>query len=53
MIATGITREEMLVLPDDLANHRDAATGQPFNPDQVKITDAPRMRMSIPTSSSP
>jgi NTE family protein len=48
MIATDITRKEMLVLPDDIANYRSPETGQPFDPDTFKIADAVRMSMSIP-----
>jgi NTE family protein len=48
MIATDITRKEMLVLPDDVASYRNPETGQPFDPDALKIADAVRMSMSIP-----
>jgi NTE family protein len=48
MIATDITRKEMLVLPDDIGNYRSPETGQPFVPDSFKIADAVRMSMSIP-----
>ena len=48
MIATDITRKEMLVLPDDLPNYRNPQTGKPFEPDTFKIADAVRMSMSIP-----
>jgi NTE family protein len=48
MIATDITRREMLVLPDDITNYRDPRTGGPFDPDEFKIADAVRMSMSIP-----
>jgi NTE family protein len=48
MIATDISRKEMLVLPDDIANYRNPQTGQPFDPDGFKIADAVRMSMSIP-----
>lgn len=48
MIAADISRKEMLVLPDDLANYRDPDTGQPFDPDNFKIANAVRMSMSIP-----
>jgi len=48
MIATDITRKEMLVLPDDIAGYRNPETGQPFDPDFFRIADAVRMSMSIP-----
>ncbi len=48
MIATDITRKEMVVLPDDIKNYRNPQTGQPFVPDDLKIADAVRMSMSIP-----
>jgi NTE family protein len=48
MIATDISRKEMLVLPDDIGNYRSPETGQPFDPDGFKIADAVRMSMSIP-----
>lgn len=48
MIATDISRKEMLVLPDDIANYRNPQSGQPFDPDAFKIADAVRMSMSIP-----
>jgi NTE family protein len=48
MIATDITRKEMIVLPDDIANYRNPATGKPFEPDNLRIADAVRMSMSIP-----
>jgi NTE family protein len=48
MIATDISKKEMLVLPDDIANYRNPETGQPFVPDEFKVADAVRMSMSIP-----
>jgi NTE family protein len=48
MIATDLTRKQMIVLPDDLANYRVAGSDQPINPDAFKIADAVRMSMSIP-----
>ena len=48
MIATDISRKQMLVLPDDLSNYRQAGTDQPIDPDSFRIADAVRMSMSIP-----
>ena len=48
MIATNISRKEMLVLPDDIKDYLNPATNKPFNPDEFKIADAVRMSMSIP-----
>ncbi|HLK13363.1 MAG TPA: patatin-like phospholipase family protein [Fimbriimonadaceae bacterium] len=48
MIATDITRKQMLVLPDDIKDYRNPQTGQAFDPDSLKIADAVRMSMSIP-----
>lgn len=48
MIATDITRKQMLVLPDDIRDYRNPQTGELFVPDDFKIADAVRMSMSIP-----
>ncbi|HYX85127.1 MAG TPA: patatin-like phospholipase family protein [Gaiellales bacterium] len=48
MIATDITRQKMLVLPEDLVDYRDRATGRPIDAQTFKIADAVRMSMSIP-----
>jgi NTE family protein len=48
MIAADVTRKELLVLPEDLANYRDPQTSKPFDPDGFKIANAVRMSMSIP-----
>ncbi|HST54542.1 MAG TPA: patatin-like phospholipase family protein [Solirubrobacteraceae bacterium] len=48
MIATDITRREMLLLPDDLCSYRLAGSDQPIDPDAFEIADAVRMSMSIP-----
>jgi NTE family protein len=47
MIATDITNKRMLVLPDDIAKYK-GPTGEPLDPDELKIADAVRMSMSIP-----
>jgi NTE family protein len=48
MVATDISQQSMLVLPDDLVQYRDPTTGKPFDPDGFAIADAVRMSMSIP-----
>jgi len=48
MIAADVTRKELLVLPEDLANYRDPQTNKPFDPEGFKIANAVRMSMSIP-----
>jgi NTE family protein len=48
LIATDITRREMLVLPDDLHNYRVEKGSAPIDPDGFSIADAVRMSMSIP-----
>lgn len=48
MIATDVTRQEMLVLPGDLAQYKDPRTGVAIDPDAYKVADAVRMSMSIP-----
>lgn len=47
LIATDITRREMLVLPEDLQNYRDS-DGRVIDPEEFPIADAVRMSMSIP-----
>ncbi len=48
LIATDITRREMLVLPDSLTNYRVAKNESPIEPDSFAVADAVRMSMSIP-----
>lgn len=48
MIATDVTRREMLVLPDALSAYRDPTGGEPIEPDRFEVADAVRMSMSIP-----
>jgi NTE family protein len=48
LIATDITRREMLVLPDALSNYRVTKDGSPIDPKRFAVADAVRMSMSIP-----
>jgi NTE family protein len=48
LIATDITRREMLVLPDALSSYRTGRDGPPIDPGAFVIADAVRMSMSIP-----
>jgi NTE family protein len=48
LIATDITRGEMLVLPDALPDYRLVDSGQPIDPEAFAVADAVRMSMSIP-----
>ena len=48
MIATDITQQKMLVLPDDLPGYRHPTTGKAIVPEEYPIADAVRMSMSIP-----
>jgi NTE family protein len=48
LIATDVTRHEMLVLPEDLQNYLRPGGHEPIQPDGFKIADAVRMSMSIP-----
>jgi NTE family protein len=48
LIASDITRHEMLVLPGDLAQFLDPRSGSPIDPASTRIADAVRMSMSIP-----
>lgn len=48
LIATDITRREMLVLPDALPNYRVAKDAAPIDPKSFAVADAVRMSMSIP-----
>lgn len=48
LIATDITRREMLVLPTDLQNYRTSKDGRAIDPKEFRIADAVRMSMSIP-----
>jgi NTE family protein len=48
MIATDITRQKMLVLPEDLPDYIDPATNAPITPDTFNLAAAVRMSMSIP-----
>jgi NTE family protein len=48
LIATDITRREMLVLPDSLNNYRLTKNAPPIEPKSFPVADAVRMSMSIP-----
>jgi NTE family protein len=48
LIATDITRREMLVLPDSLTNYRVSKNARPIDPKSFAVADAVRMSMSIP-----
>jgi NTE family protein len=48
LIATDITRREMLVLPDALVNYRICKSSAPIDPSSFAVADAVRMSMSIP-----
>jgi NTE family protein len=48
LIAADVTRQEMLVLPDDLSNYDAPGTGQRIEPLAFRVADAVRMSMSIP-----
>lgn len=48
LIATDITRREMLVLPDALPNYRLSKDSGPIDPQSFAVADAVRMSMSIP-----
>jgi NTE family protein len=48
LIATDITRREMLVLPDSLADYRVSKNADPIDPKSFAVADAVRMSMSIP-----
>jgi NTE family protein len=48
LIATDITRREMLVLPEDLKDYSATADGPKIDPDAFPVADAVRMSMSIP-----
>jgi NTE family protein len=48
LIASDITRHQMLVLPEDLRHYRHPKSSRPIDPDSVLIADAVRMSMSIP-----
>lgn len=48
MVATDITRQKMLVLPEDLIDFIDPDSKQPIDPDTFNIARAVRMSMSIP-----
>jgi NTE family protein len=48
LIATDITRREMLVLPDSLGDYRLSKDSPPIDPETFPIADAVRMSMSIP-----
>jgi NTE family protein len=48
VIATDITRGEMLVLPDALGEYRLPDESAPIDPDSFAVADAVRMSMSIP-----
>jgi NTE family protein len=47
-IATDITRRQMLVLPDSLAEYRAPGGSAPIDADSFAVADAVRMSMSIP-----
>jgi NTE family protein len=48
LIAVDVTGGHLLVLPGDLQNYRDPATGKQIDPDEFRIAQAARMSMSIP-----
>ena len=48
LIATDISRREMLVLPDALADYKLSEDSQPIDPSSFAVADAVRMSMSIP-----
>ncbi len=48
LIATDITRREMLVLPDSLSSYRLSKGADPIDPRSFAVADAARMSMSIP-----
>jgi NTE family protein len=48
LIATDITRHEMLVLPDALPAYRTSEHGETIEIDRFRVADAVRMSMSIP-----
>jgi NTE family protein len=48
LIATDITRREMLVLPDSLSAYCLAKGGEPIDPSSFPVANAVRMSMSIP-----
>jgi NTE family protein len=48
LIATDVTRREMLVLPDALAQYRKPRESQPIDAASFRVADAVRMSMSIP-----
>jgi NTE family protein len=48
LIATDITRREMLVLPESLTNYRVTKDDAPIDPTSFAVADAVRMSMSIP-----
>jgi NTE family protein len=48
LIATDITRREMLVLPDALSSYRVSKNEPPIEPKRFPVADAVRMSMSIP-----
>ncbi len=48
LVATDITRREMLVLPDSLPKYRVSKDSGPIDPRSFAVADAVRMSMSIP-----
>jgi NTE family protein len=48
LIAADVTRQEMLVLPEDLRRYRMPGTDAPIDPLAFRVADAVRMSMSIP-----
>lgn len=48
LIATDITRREMLLLPDSLPSYRLPGGSEPIDPASLPLADAVRMSMSIP-----
>jgi len=48
LIAVDVTGGHLLVLPGDLKNYRDPATGRQIDPNEFSIARAARMSMSIP-----
>jgi NTE family protein len=48
LIACDVTNRRLLVLPEDLPKYRDPRTKEQLDPENVKISRAARMSMSIP-----
>jgi NTE family protein len=48
LIAADVTNRRLLVLPNDLVGYRLPGTSTPIDPDELRISAAARMSMSIP-----